>query len=119
MFQVAFLSTFVATHFASPTRLSSAYGFPTRDTPDSPPLEQTMVKTIKGIYAVSSWPEFFEKVRFGNGQRWSKAKLSQVLRDCVKKSEAVGYHNRNRRLGALKDERVRKEKEWSRRHGRR
>jgi hypothetical protein len=113
MFQVAFLSTFVAPHVKNPSRLADAYGFPIRENPADIPVEQAMVETIKGIYTVSSWPEFFEKVRFSGGLRWGKEKFSQVLRDCVKKSEAAGYHDRCRTTKALQDDRRRKENAWA------
>jgi hypothetical protein len=114
MFQVAFLSTFVASHVAQSDRLTAAYGFPIRENSNDMPIEQVMVETIKGIYAVSSWPEFFDKVRFGGGRAWGKAKLSQVLRDCVRKSETAGYHFRSRRrMMALQDDRSRKERVWA------
>lgn len=113
MFQVAFLSTFVAAHQAKPDQLSSAYGFPIREKPSDMPIEEMMVKTIKEIYAVSSWPEFFNKVHFGGGLKWGKVKFSQVLRDCVRKSEAAGYHTRCRGVKALQDDRVRKEGAWA------
>jgi|SRR5882762_9352872 hypothetical protein len=109
MFQVAFLSAFVAPHVAHPGRLSAAYGFPVQENPTQMPVEQVMVQTIKEIYAVSSWPEFFDKVCFSGGRAWGKAKFSQVLRDCVRKSDAAGYHSRCRRMKALEDDRRRKE----------
>jgi hypothetical protein len=112
MFQVSFLSTFVAAHVAAPTRLADAYGFPVRSGPADVPAEQAMVATIKGIYAVSSWREFFERVDFGGGQRWGTAGLSRVLRDCVRKSEDAGYHSRNRSTKWLKDQRLAKERAW-------
>jgi hypothetical protein len=73
------------------------------------PVEQAMVKTIKEIYAVSSWPEFFDKARFSGGRAWGKAKFSQVLRDCVRKSEGAGYHSRCRWMTVLEDDRRRNE----------
>ena len=109
MFQVAFFSAFVAPHVAQPNRLSAAYGFPVKENPNDMPVEQTMVETIKEIYAVSSWPEFFDKVGFSGGRAWGKAKFSQVLRDCVRKSESAGYHSRYRWMKALGDDRRRKE----------
>lgn len=113
MFQVAFLSTFVASHVENPARLEEAYGFPIREDPADKPVEQAMVETIKGIYSVSSWPEFFEKVCFNGGQRWGEAKLSQVLRDCIRKSETAGYHVRCRSMKALQDNRRQNEKVWA------
>src|ERR1700691_1966812 len=101
MFQVAFLSTFVEPHLARPQRLTADYGFPIRENPNDKPVEQAMVETINGIYAVSSWPEFFDKVRFGAAQGWGKAKFSYMLRDCVRKSEAARYHFPCRTMKAL------------------
>jgi hypothetical protein len=112
MFQVAFLSRFVAAHVTAPMRLADAYGFPVRSGPADVPAEQAMVATIKGIYSVSSWPEFFDRVEFGGAKRWGKAGLSRVLRDCVRKSEDAGYHSRHRSMGWLRDERRVKERAW-------
>jgi len=113
MFQVAFLSTFVAPHLTQPERLAAAYGFPIRENPSDTPVEQAMVETIKGIYAVSSWPEFFNKVRYSSGQGWGKEKFSVVLKDCVRKSEAAKYHFRCQKMKTLEDDRRRKERIWA------
>jgi hypothetical protein len=115
MFQVAFLSTFVASHIADPTRLGDSYGFPVRSKPTDKPLEQVMVETIKGIYAVSSWPEFFDRVNFMGGMHWGKEKFSQILRDCVLKSADAGYHSpaRPAKLQALQRDRGQNENGWA------
>jgi hypothetical protein len=113
MFQVAFLSTFVEPHLARPQRLTADYGFPIRENPNDKPVEQMMVETIKGIYAVSSWREFFDKVRFSTARRWGKAKFSHMLRDYVRESEAAGYHFPCRTTKALQGDRRRKERIWA------
>jgi hypothetical protein len=114
MFQVAFLSTVVAPHLANPTRLSDSYGFPVKQNLTEKPVDQKMVETIKGIYGVSSWPEFFDLVGFVGGKCWGKEKFCQVLRDCVKKSLAAGYHPRvsDVKMAALQTDRKRVENAW-------
>ena len=112
MFQVAFLSSFVASHASNPAQLGDAYGFPVRAKPSDVPIEQFMVQTIKAIYAVSSWPQFFQRVDFDRGMSWGKDGLSRVLRECVGKSEAAGYHTPRRSLVALRRDRLSKEKAW-------
>jgi hypothetical protein len=117
MFQVAFLFTIVASHVAKPTHLGDAYGFPVRENLSDKPIEQIIMETIKGIYAVNSWPEFFDKVMFDRGRQWGREKFSRVLRDCVKKSEVAGYHFRCKSGKYLQDQRRRKEREWLDRKG--
>ena len=112
MFQVAFLSSFVASHASNPTQLSDAYGFPVRAKPLDVPIEQAMVQTIKAIYAVSSWPQFFQRVEFDGGLRWGREGFSRVLRECVVKSEAAGYHARCRSMAALRSDRTTRESAW-------
>jgi hypothetical protein len=73
----------LASHVAQPDRLADACGFPVPENSNDAPVEQVMVETIKGIFAVSSWSEFFDKVRFSHGRVWGKEKLSQVLSYCV------------------------------------
>src|ERR1700722_1333776 len=111
MSQVAFLSTIVASHVASPSLLADSYGFLPRIKPTDKPIEEKMVEIIKKIYAVSSWPEFFDRVDFPGGRKWGKEVFSRVLRDCVSKSEAKGYHKKSTGMW-LQDLRREKERAW-------
>lgn len=84
MFQVTFLNVFLETYGAEISRLDENYGFADKGMPER------MVREIKDIYRVQTWPGFFEKVNFG--KTLSKAQFSEMLRDTVKDSGRKGYH---------------------------
>ncbi|KAF9485780.1 hypothetical protein BDN70DRAFT_870657 [Pholiota conissans] len=102
MFQMTFLGLFTTTYASDLSRLDSNYGFPEKELPER------MVKEIKGIYQIDSWPKFFAVVRWTKGTQLSKETFSQMLKDCVRESATRKYHNptqNNQRLGRLRDKR--------------
>ena len=84
MFQITFLNVFLETYGAELSRLDKNYGFADKGMPER------MVREIKDIYQVQSWPGFFGKVNFG--KTLSKAAFSEMLRETVKASARKGYH---------------------------
>ena len=90
MFQITFLSTFARTYGpGSPgglSKLDEEYGFPEETLPSR------MVEEIKAIYQVQRWPEFFQRMRYENGTKFSKASFSEMLRTALKNSAEKGYH---------------------------
>ncbi|KAJ3506568.1 hypothetical protein NLJ89_g6798 [Agrocybe chaxingu] len=84
MFQVSFLSIFLETYASDITFLDDNYGFADKDLPER------MVKEIKEIYKVGTWPQFFAKVRFG--KQLDKGTFSEMLRKTVLESGRRRYH---------------------------
>ncbi|KAG6915149.1 hypothetical protein DXG01_013044 [Tephrocybe rancida] len=86
MFQVTFLDVFVKTYTGHVKLLDDNYGFPEPDIPEK------MVKEVKEIYKVSTWPGFFKRVQYTNGLAFGAEKMSDLLRDAVRDSVRKGYH---------------------------
>ncbi len=84
MFQVTFLNVFLQTYQGDITRLDENYGFAERELPER------MVREIKDIYGVDSWPQFFGRVNFG--RVLGKEAFSQMLRETIQESARRGYH---------------------------
>ncbi|CAA7262929.1 unnamed protein product [Cyclocybe aegerita] len=84
MFQVTFLNIFLETYASDITFLDDNYGFADKDLPER------MVKEIKEIYKVDTWPQFFAKVRFG--KQLGKDAFSEMLRKAVLESGRRRYH---------------------------
>lgn len=84
MFQVTFLNVFLRTYQGDISRLDENYGFAESELP------VRMVKEIKEIYAVDSWPQFFARVNLG--RVLGKETFSQMLRDTIQESARRGYH---------------------------
>ncbi|KAJ7025334.1 hypothetical protein C8F04DRAFT_1400623 [Mycena alexandri] len=87
MFQIAFLDLFFDAYGSDLGRLDDNYGFPETQLPEK------MVKEIKEIYTVNTWPAFFERVRHPEAAAFDKNKLSEMLRDAVKtkNNASAGY----------------------------
>ncbi|TFK74855.1 hypothetical protein BDN72DRAFT_759143 [Pluteus cervinus] len=112
MFQITFLDMFINT-YASGTglglaRLDDNYGFAEKELPER------MVKEIKAIYEVGTWPKFFQRVRYARGVSLGKERFSQMLRDAIVLSGQRGYHNpkRERDVGFLRTQRTQNERQW-------
>jgi len=84
MFQVTFLNLFLHTYASDIGRLDDNYGFAAKELPE------TMVREIKAIYKVDTWPQFFERVKWD--KRLSKEAFSEMLRSTVKESQRRNYH---------------------------
>jgi len=90
MFQITFLASFARAYgpgsSGSLAKLDEEYGFPEKTLPSR------MVEEIKAIYQVQRWPEFFQRMRYENGAKFSKASFSEMLRTALGKSAEKGYH---------------------------
>lgn len=84
MFQVTFLNIFLQTYADDIGRLDENYGFADKELPER------MVREVKEIYQVATWPQFFERVKFG--KILGKVAFSEMLRETVKESVRRGYH---------------------------
>jgi len=100
MFQITFLNLFIETYASGISRLDENYGFADKELPER------MVKEIREIFAVDTWPEFFSRVRFTHGMNFTKEKVSAILRQTVQDSAALGYHTPPEDMIRLKDKRV-------------
>ncbi|KDR82906.1 hypothetical protein GALMADRAFT_858233 [Galerina marginata CBS 339.88] len=106
MFQISFLRMFINTYSSNLSQLDDNYGFADKELPER------MVVEIKEIYEVDTWPKFFQRVRYTEGQGFSKATFSEMLRATVQQSAAHKYHNpsNSRNLEQLKAKRATLEK---------
>jgi len=84
MFQVTFLNVFRGTYAEDIGRLDDNYGFADKELPER------MVKEVKQIYQVTTWPQFFVKVVLGKAL--GKEGFSDMLRETVRESARRGYH---------------------------
>jgi len=84
MFQVTFLNVFRETYAEDIGRLDENYGFADKE------LSERMVKEVKQIYRVMTWPQFFVKVVLG--KELGKEGFSDMLRETVRESTRRGYH---------------------------
>ena len=87
MFQITFLNLFIETYASGISRLDDNYGFADKELPER------MVKEIKEIFMVDTWPEFFSRVQYTHGMNFTKEKISAILRQTVQDSAARGYHS--------------------------
>lgn len=86
MFQITFLNLFIETYASGISRLDENYGFADERLPDR------MVKEIREIFLVDTWPKFFARVRYTHGLPFTKGRFSSILRQTLKDSGAVRYH---------------------------
>jgi len=95
MFQVTFLNVFRETYAEDIGRLDDNYGFADKELPER------MVKEVKQIYRVTTWPQFFVKVVLG--KELGKEGFSDMLRETVRESARRGYHRpaRPEKMGKL------------------
>lgn len=109
MFQITFLDIFVKTHASNPSQLDDDYGFP------DPTIPERMVKEIKAIYNVDTWPGFFERVQYARGLAFGPEKFSELLREAIRTSAKRGYHvpRRPRDMHLLWREREIAERKWT------
>ncbi|KAG5652895.1 hypothetical protein H0H81_003259 [Sphagnurus paluster] len=106
MFQIAFLEVFVSTYAAKLTRLDDSYGFP------EPEIPERMVREVRAIYGVSTWPDFFERVKYEKGKAFGAEKMSALLREAVNASAKRGYHVPKLQKQALAQQRQSLERKW-------
>lgn len=101
MFQITFLNLFIETYASGISRLDENYGFADEKLPER------MVREIKEIFLVDTWPKFFSRVRYTHGRSFTKGKFSSILRQTVEDSVTLGYHTPTSRAGMtrLKDRR--------------
>ncbi|THV00859.1 hypothetical protein K435DRAFT_431565 [Dendrothele bispora CBS 962.96] len=113
MFQVMFLDAFVKLYAPDLSVLDDNYGFAREEIPGH------VVEKVKEIYAVNTWPAFFERVNYSRGIEFGPEKFSHLLRSAILTSAQRGYHNglRPRQVHLLWRERTQKEKDWLRRRG--
>lgn len=100
MFQITFLNLFLETYASRISSLDENYGFAVKELPER------MVKEIKEIFTVDTWPEFFSRVQYTHGMNFTKEKISSILRQTVQDSAAQGYHIPTKVEIHLKDKRV-------------
>ncbi|PPQ96670.1 hypothetical protein CVT26_010299 [Gymnopilus dilepis] len=109
MFQLSFFKMFSMTYASNLSLLDDNYGFAAKELPER------MVTEIKEIYAVNTWPQFFQRVRFTKGLSFSKAVFCDMLRQTVAESARRRYHtagNQDKML-RLRQERAVYEKKYS------
>ncbi|KAF5382525.1 hypothetical protein D9615_002898 [Tricholomella constricta] len=108
MFQIAFLDAFVTTYAEDVARLDENYGFPEQGIPER------MVREVKAIYQVDSWPAFFERVQYARGRAFGTEKMSELLRAAVRTSGQRRYHTPKspRQLHLLSRDRELLEQQW-------
>ena len=100
MFQITFLNLFLETYASRISSLDENYGFAVKELPER------MVKEIKEIFTVDTWPEFFSRVQYTHGMNFTEEKISSILRQTVQDSAAQGYHIPTKDEIHLKDKRV-------------
>lgn len=91
MFQIMFLDLFTRVYGGQHglSTLDDNYGFAEEGMPEQ------IVKEIKAIYQVKSWPDYFARVKYEQAKGFTKARFCDMLRDAVKTSLERGYHTGN------------------------
>jgi hypothetical protein len=99
------------------THLDRQFGKP------PPQASHTLAEETKAGFRLTTWQDFFIKIQYSNGRRWSEAELASALRQCMLHSEQRGYHINNYRHGDARQRlvalREKRERDWRRDHAKR
>lgn len=86
MLQVAVMESATATYASNPSQLDRNYGFAEEY------LHEHLANQVEEIYEVTTWAEFFKRVRYEKAMSYNKEQTSEMLRQAMHSSAKLNYH---------------------------